>query len=106
MGLRNTYNIGSIVPHPTQANIAYVAALGNIWGPVGDRGLFKTTDGGQNWTKLTNGLPNDSANTGALYIEMDPSDANTIYVSFWQRRRTPDRLKSGGPNGGIFKSTD
>lgn len=106
MGLRNTYNIGTVLTHPSDPNIVYVAALGNIWGAVGDRGFFKTTDGGRTWTKLTNGLPNDYANTGALYAVMDPADPNTIYVSFWERHRTPYRLTSGGPNGGIFKSTD
>jgi photosystem II stability/assembly factor-like uncharacterized protein len=106
VGLRNTYNIGAIVTHPADPNIVYVAALGNIWGPVGDRGFFKTTDGGQTWTKLTAGLPNDYGRTGALYAVMDATDPNTIYVSFWGRDRTPYRLTSGGPHGGIFKTTD
>ena len=65
MGLRDTYTIGSVVTHPTDPDIVYVAALGNIWGNVGDRGLFKTTDGGETWNKLTAGLPDDYDNTGA-----------------------------------------
>jgi len=105
-GLKNTYTIGAVLTHPTDPNIVYVAALGNIWGPVGDRGFFKTTDGGQTWTKLTAGLPDDYGRTGALYAVMHPSDPNTIYVSFWGRDRTPYRLNSGGPHGGIFKTTD
>jgi photosystem II stability/assembly factor-like uncharacterized protein len=105
MGLKNTYNIGTVLTHPTDPNVVYVAALGNIWGAVGDRGFFKTTDSGQTWTKLAGGLPND-ARTGALYAVMDPTDPNTVYVSFWERKRTPYRLESGGPNGGIFKTTD
>ncbi len=106
MGLRDSFNIGSVLTHPTDPNIVYVTALGCIWGPVGDRGLFKTTDGGHTWTKLTNGLPPDDKKTGALYIIMDPSNPDILYVSFWARIRTPWQLTSGGPNGGIFKSTD
>ena len=104
MGLKNTYTIGSVVTHPDDPDIVYVAATGNIWGAVGDRGLFKTTDGGQTWNKLTNGLPDDYDNTGAIEAVMDPSDPNTLYVSFWERHRTSYRLDSGGPNGGIFKT--
>ena len=106
VGLRDTYTIGSILTHPTDPNIVYVAALGNIWGPVGDRGFFKTTDGGQTWIRVTNGLPNDYNRTGALYAVMDPADPNTIYISFWGRDRTPYRLNNASPHGGIFKTTD
>jgi photosystem II stability/assembly factor-like uncharacterized protein len=106
MGLRDTYNIGSVMTHPTDPNVVYVAALGSIFTSEGDRGLFKSTDGGETWAKLTEGLPNDYKNTGALYIVMDPSDPETLYVSFWERHRTAWQLKSGGPNGGIFKTTN
>ena len=77
--------------HPTDPDIVYVAALGNIWGNVGDRGLFKTTDGGETWEKLTAGLPDDYDNTGALYALIDPTDSDTLYVSFWERHRTVAR---------------
>jgi photosystem II stability/assembly factor-like uncharacterized protein len=105
MGLKDTYNIGTVLTHPTDPNILYVAAVGNIWGQVGDRGLFKTIDGGKTWQKLSNGLPNDGK-TGAIQVVMDPSNANTLYVSFWERYRTAWKLDSGGPGSGIFKSTD
>jgi photosystem II stability/assembly factor-like uncharacterized protein len=105
VGLRDTYTIGSVLLHPTNPDLVYVAATGNIWGDVGDRGLFRSRDGGRTWQKLTNGLPND-ARTGALYAVMDPRDPNVIYVSFWERKRTAWILDSGGPNGGIFKTTD
>ena len=105
MGLKDTYNIGSVLTHPSDANVVYVAAIGNIWGSIGDRGLFKTVDGGKTWQKLTNGLPNDGK-TGAIQVVMDPSNANTLYVSFWERYRTAWKLESGGPGSGIFKSTD
>lgn len=68
MGLENTYNIGQIALHPTDPNIVYVAAIGSIWGTLGDRGLFKTTDGGRTWTKLTNGLPAQNGVTGAIDV--------------------------------------
>src|SRR5262249_30860015 len=120
IGLKDTYNIGRIRLHPTNKDIAYVAALGNIWAPIGSRGLFKTIDGGKNWTKLTTGLPN-SPMSGADGLVMDPSNPEILYVSFWDRIRYPWGLISGGnsqgvpdpqkivdgsKNGGIFKSID
>ena len=105
VGLQDTFNIGKIALHPKDVNTVYVAAIGNIYGPVGSRGLFKTTDGGRNWTKLTEGLPNDPQ-TGAIDLVMDPTNPDVLYVSFWQRIRYPWRLNSGGPNSGIFKSTN
>jgi len=105
VGLRNTFQIARVVTHPTDSDIVYVAAVGDLWGDSGDRGLFKTTDGGKTWTKLTDGLPNDGK-TGAIDLVMDPSDPNTLYVAFYQRLRKPYRFESGGPNGGIFKTTD
>lgn len=105
VGLRDTYQIARVVTHPTDANTVYVAAIGNLWGYNGDRGLFKTTDGGKTWTKLGGGLPSDGK-TGATELVMDPTDPSTLYVAFYQRLRRPWRFDSGGPNGGIFKSTD
>ncbi len=106
MGLENTYNIGQITLHPSNPDIAYVAAIGNIWGTVGDRGLFKTTDGGRTWQKLAGGLPAPDGVTGAIHVIMDPTNPSTLYASFWQRYRRPWVLMSGGPGSGIFKSTD
>jgi photosystem II stability/assembly factor-like uncharacterized protein len=104
MGLEDTLTIGTVLTHPTDPDIVYVAALGNIWGPS-ERGFFKTTDGGATWRKLTNGLP-DHDRTGAVEAVMHPNNPETIWVAFWHRERTPYRLDSGGPEGGIFKSTD
>jgi photosystem II stability/assembly factor-like uncharacterized protein len=104
-GLQDTYQIARIVTHPTDPNTVYVAAIGNLWAHNGDRGLFKTTDGGKTWSKLAGGLPSDGK-TGATDLAMDPSSPNTLYVAFYQRLRRPWRFDSGGPNGGIFKSTD
>ena len=105
MGLADTYTIGTILTHPSNPEIAYVAALGCIWGEVGDRGFFKTIDGGETWTKLEGGLPADGR-TGACEAVMHPTDPETVFAAFWERRRRPYRLDSGGPNGGIFKTTD
>jgi photosystem II stability/assembly factor-like uncharacterized protein len=105
VGLRNTYQIARIVTHPTDPNIVYVAVIGNLWGHTGDRGLVKTVDGGKSWTKLAGGLPGDEK-TGAIDLAMDPSNPSVLYVAFYQRLRRPWRFDSGGPNGGIFKTTD
>ncbi len=105
MGLKETYQIARIITHPDDSDLVYVAAIGNLWGYNGDRGLFKTENGGKTWNKLTNGLPNDGK-TGATDLIMDPNDPNILYVAFYQRLRKPYRFDSGGPNGGIFKSTD
>ncbi len=105
MGLTTTYQIARIITHPADKDTVYVAAIGNLWGYTGDRGLFKTTDGGKTWTKLTNGLPND-AKTGATDLVMDSKDPNILYAAFYQRLRRPWRFDSGGPNGGIFKTTN
>ena len=105
MGLETTQTIARVITHPSNADTVYVAASGHPWGTTGDRGLFKTTDGGKSWTKLAGGLPNDGK-TGAIDLVMHPTDPDTLYVSFWQRLRQPWRFDSGGPNGGIFKTTD
>ncbi len=119
VGLKDTYNIARIHLHPTNPDIVYVAAIGNIFGPVGSRGLYKTIDGGKTWTKLTAGLPN-SPMSGADGLVMDPVNPEILYVSFWDRIRYPWGLVSGGNdegiydpqgidggvNGGIYKTTD
>jgi photosystem II stability/assembly factor-like uncharacterized protein len=119
VGLKDTYNIARIRLHPVNPDIVYVAAIGNIFGPVGSRGLYKTIDGGKAWTKLTTGLPN-SPMSGADGLVMDPVNPEILYVSFWDRIRYPWGLVSGGnnegiydpqgidggTNGGIYKTTD
>jgi photosystem II stability/assembly factor-like uncharacterized protein len=71
VGLKDTYNISKIILHPTNPDVVWVAAIGNVWGAVGQRGMFKTIDGGKTWTKLTEGLPNDPQ-TGAIDLVIDP----------------------------------
>ncbi len=105
MGLESTHQIAEIAPHPVDSNIVYVAAVGHLWGYSGERGLFKTIDGGKTWQKLTNGLPDDGK-TGCTEIIMHPNNPTILFAGFYQRLRSPYHYQSGGPNGGLFKSTD
>jgi photosystem II stability/assembly factor-like uncharacterized protein len=105
VGLKDTHHISEVVIHPTNPDIVYVAAQGHLWGYNADRGLFRTRDGGRTWTHLTRGLPADGK-TGASDLVMDPTNPDILYVGMWERIRRPYRFDSGGPNGGIFKSTD
>lgn len=105
VGLEETGHIAEIATHPTDPDIAYVASPGHLWGYSGDRGLFKTSDGGATWTALTNGLPTDGM-TGASEIIMHPDDPNVLYAGFYHRIRQPASMVSGGEQGGVFKSED
>ena len=102
MGLENTQQIGRIVVHPTDPNIVYVAALGHAWGPNKDRGLYKTTDGGQTWKLIK--FVSDKA--GFIDVAMDPKDPNTLYASSYERVRGPWYYTSGGPGSALWKTTD
>ncbi|MGH7561990.1 MAG: WD40/YVTN/BNR-like repeat-containing protein [Gemmatimonadales bacterium] len=105
VGLKESHHIGRVVTHPTNPDVAYVAAQGHLWDHGGDQGVFRTTDGGRTWRRLTRGLPDDGR-TGATDLVIDPSNPNVLYAGFWERLREPHRFTSGGPNGGIFKSID
>ena len=104
--LTDAWTTGDIVIHPDDSDTVWVAVLGNIWGDVGKRGLFKTTDGGETFEQLLNGLPEPDGLTGALRLKIHPDDPDTLWVTFWERRRWAWLLESGGDNGGIFKTTD
>jgi len=105
MGLKNTGQIARVITHPRDKDTVYVAAQGHLWGYSGERGLFKTDNGGKTWKKLSGGLPDDGK-TGCTELVMDPRDSDTLYCAFWERIRSPYNFLSGGPNGGIFKTTD
>lgn len=105
MGLKETHTIARVITHPTSPEIVYAAATGHTWGYSGDRGLFKTEDGGKTWQRLTAGLPDDGK-TGAIDLVMHPGNPDILYAGFWQRLRQPWRFDSGGPNSGIYKTTD
>jgi photosystem II stability/assembly factor-like uncharacterized protein len=105
MGLENTNHISRIVTHPSDADEACICATGHLWGYSGDRGVFKTTDGGKNWEKLTNGLPDDGK-TGCTDLVRDPSNPKIMYAAFYHRKRQPWFFDSGGEGGGIYKTTN
>jgi photosystem II stability/assembly factor-like uncharacterized protein len=105
MGLETTHQIARVITHPTDANVVYACAIGHLWGYSGTRGLFKTTNGGRSWVKLGGGLPDDGR-TGCTDLVTDPRDPDVLYTAFYHRIRRPWSFHSGGPNGGIFKSTD
>jgi photosystem II stability/assembly factor-like uncharacterized protein len=102
VGLKTSEHIGRIAIDPKDSNVVYVAAQGPLWGPGGERGLFKTIDGGKTWKNLLN----VSENTGVTDVVIDPNDANTIYCASYQRRRHFFTLINGGPESAIYKSTD
>jgi photosystem II stability/assembly factor-like uncharacterized protein len=102
VGLAGTEAIGRIAVHPTNSEVAYVAALGPLWGPGGERGLFKTTDGGRTWTNTKS----IDADTGFVDLAMDPRSPDTLYAASYQRRRQPFGFSGGGPGSGVFKTTD
>lgn len=102
MGLKTSEHIGSIVVHPENSNVVYVAAIGPLWKEGGDRGVYKTEDGGDTWSLV---LEVDE-HTGANEIIMDPRDPNVIYASMHQRRRHVFTYVGGGAGSGLFKTTD
>jgi photosystem II stability/assembly factor-like uncharacterized protein len=104
LGLTDTRQIGAIVVDPRDPNIVYVAALGHQYGPNAQRGVFKTTDGGQTWNKV---LYKD-ADTGATALAMEPGNPDVLYAALWQTRRPPWNVypPSNGPGSGLYKTTD
>jgi photosystem II stability/assembly factor-like uncharacterized protein len=102
VGLKETQSIGRVVVHPKDPNIVYVAAVGHLFGPNPERGLYKTTDGGKTWTN-TKFIDND---TGFTDVVMDPSNPNVLIAASYQRRRQPWGFNGGGAGSGIWKTTD
>ena len=102
MGLKNSEHIGNILVHPNNSNIVYVSAYGPLWSKGGDRGIYKTDDGGNTWNKI---LYIDE-HTGFNEIHMDPRDPNILYAASHQRRRHVYTYVGGGPGSGLHKSTD
>ncbi|HUB33616.1 MAG TPA: hypothetical protein VMA31_11325 [Bryobacteraceae bacterium] len=102
MGLEETRHIGRIVIDPADPNTVYVAAVGHLWGPNPERGVFKTTDGGSTWQKV---LYKDE-NTGATDLAMDPRDPQRIFAALYQRQRKNWGFNGGGPGSGIYRTND
>ena len=102
IGLRDSRQIGALIVHPRDPNIVLVAALGHVYGPNAERGVFRTVDGGRTWDKVL--YKND--HTGAIDVVFDPKNPNILFASLWEVSRTPWSLVSGGEGSGLYKSTD
>ena len=102
MGLKKSEHISEIIVHPDNSDVVYVASQGPLWSSGGERGLFKTLDGGKTWNKVLGG----SKWTGVTDIMMDSRYPNIIYAATWDRHRTVAMYMGGGPGSGIHRSDD
>ena len=102
MGLRDTKHIARVLIDPRNPSIVYVGALGRLWGPNRERGVYKTTDAGKTWAQSL--FINED--TGVTDIAMDPQSPGTLYAAAYQRRRTPWGFNGGGPGSAIYKTVD
>jgi photosystem II stability/assembly factor-like uncharacterized protein len=102
MGLEKTKNLHRIIIDPTNPNVVYAAAIGNPYAEHPERGVYKTTDGGETWNRIL--YTNDTS--GCADLAMDPSNPNKLIANMWQHRRTPWSFKSGGPGSGLYITYD
>jgi photosystem II stability/assembly factor-like uncharacterized protein len=102
LGLKKSEHIGRVVVDPRDSRVVYVAAEGPLWGPGGDRGLYKSTEGGKNWKAVLT----ISENTGVVDVQLDPANPDIVYAAAYQRRRHVFTLIDGGPESAIYRSTD
>ncbi|MDE2794615.1 MAG: hypothetical protein OXL34_07330 [Gemmatimonadota bacterium] len=102
MGLRDSKHIGRIALHPDDTDLVYVAAMGHLWGPNDERGLYRSTDGGATWQPI---LQVDE-NTGAVDVALDPDQPNIVYAATYQRQRRPWGFHGGGPGSALHRSMD
>ncbi|MFK8015261.1 MAG: glycosyl hydrolase [Gammaproteobacteria bacterium] len=102
MGLKESEHVGMIRVDPRDSDVVYVAAQGPLWSGGGERGLYKTTDGGETWDKILGG----GTYTGVGEVHLDPRDPDVLYANTWQRIRSVAALMNGGPESAIHKSTD
>ncbi|AZQ60314.1 glycosyl hydrolase [Maribacter sp. MJ134] len=102
IGLKGTEHISRIRIHPTNPDIVYVAAIGNLWKPNNERGVFRSIDGGNNWEKILF----ESEKAGAGDLILDPNNPRILYAATWEMKRNGYRMDSGGPDSKIYKSTD
>ena len=102
VGLRDAGQIGAVEIHPSNPDVAFVAAIGNAFKPNKERGLYRTTDGGRTWRNVL--FVSDS--TGAVDVEFNPADPNELYATMWRGERKPWTVISGAREGGVYKSTD
>ena len=112
VGLKESRSIARIVVHPTKPEVAYVAAMGNLWKDGGERGLYKTVDGGKNWKLVLHAPAPNDARTGCGDVALDPANPEIVYAALYARQRTPWSFAygvtatNGQDVGGIFKSSD
>ncbi len=102
VGLEDSRHIGRVRIHPRNPEIAYVAALGHIFGPHDQRGVYRTRDGGKSWERVLF----KSSKAGAVDLAIDPTNPNNLYAAIWEAKRTPYSLESGGADSGLWRSTD
>ncbi|MCB9080137.1 MAG: glycosyl hydrolase [Lewinellaceae bacterium] len=102
IGLGESEHIGRIRVHPTNPDLVYVAAIGNLWKPSNQRGVYRSKDGGKTWERILY----VSDNAGAVDLILDPNNPRIIYASTWQIKRNGFRMDSGGPDSHLWKSTD
>ncbi|MEM6321235.1 MAG: glycosyl hydrolase [Bacteroidota bacterium] len=101
-GLLESHHIGRIIRHPTDPNTLWVAVLGHLYTPNRERGIYKTTDGGDNWQQVL--FVNENA--GGIDLVLDPNDVNTVYAGIWERERRAWNFVESGEGSGIYKSTN
>ena len=112
VGLKESRAIARIVVHPTKPEVAYVAAMGNLWKDGGERGLYKTTDAGKTWKLVLHAPSPNDARTGCGDVALDPSNPEIVYAALYARQRTPWSFAygvtatNGNDVGGIFRSSD
>ncbi len=102
LGLEKTQHISRIIIHPTNPDVVYVAAQGALFAPNPERGVYRSMDGGKNWEKI---LYVDEG-TGAVELSMDANNPLVLYAAMWEHQRKPNKVISGGPGSGLYKSTD
>jgi photosystem II stability/assembly factor-like uncharacterized protein len=102
VGLEHSERIQRVVPHPTNPDVAYVAALGPAWSDGEERGVYRTTDGGRTWQRLLH----TNARSGAADLVMDPTNPNKLFAAMWEFRREPWFFTSGGEGSGLYASND
>ncbi|HKE07313.1 MAG TPA: hypothetical protein VKB48_05755 [Candidatus Acidoferrum sp.] len=102
VGLKDTRHIGAVIVHPTNPDVAFVAAMGHVYGPNEERGIFRTRDGGKTWEKVL--YVNDR--TGGIDVVFDPQNPHILFAAMWEAYRTPWSLTSGGDKSGLYRSAD
>ncbi len=102
VGLKDSHAISTIRVHPQNPDVVYVAALGHVWGPNDERGVFRSKDGGNSWEKVLFRSPK----AGAIDLTMDPNNPRILVAALWDAQRYPHALRSGGDDSSIYKSTD